>query len=162
MTFDMTPPPYEPDKENEIKMTVEPKASVPKYIWVVLAGAFLLAGVGFSSPFWFDTDKDSDQVEQAETLPEAVAPTTINRPSEIGREPNFDNPTFNDSDELSNEEIQRLAMDMAWSDTSASDRRLVCEGIDLFGMEESVQIFNSGAEFVFDEYIIEEKFREWC
>ena len=157
MTFDVTPPPYEPDKESEVKMTVEPKGHVPKYIWIALAGAFLLAGVGFSSPLWLDTDKDSDQVEQAETSPEVVSPTTIQRPSEIGREPNF-----NDSDELSNDEVQRMAMDMAWNDISASDQRLVCQGLDIFGMEESVQIFNSGADFAFDEDIIEEKFREWC
>jgi hypothetical protein len=100
------------------------------------------------------TSKDDD----------TAAPSVANETTTTYTPPTTEYRTTTTTDAYTDRELQELALDMTWDETSSLDRKLICEGVEEFGVGYAAEIANGagGAEGAFDQDLLEAKFAEWC
>jgi hypothetical protein len=120
---------------------------------LVLAGAVLLLLAALA----VDTDSDEAAVDPPTTT--AVTTTEYEPPATTTTV--YRTTTTVDED-VFDADVQDLALDMAWDDTSLSDREDICMGVTLFGLDEAADLMNEGADYSFDHDLIVSKLTGWC
>ena len=63
---------------------------------------------------------------------------------------------------LSDDAIQRLALEMTWDKMSLSERSDICDGVDLFGLDTAAQLVVNGAGGEFTTAQVEAWLLEKC
>lgn len=151
-----TPPPYTPPTPAPSwgaptptpTFTVHPKRNAGPVILgalaVLIAGAILGALVrGGNDP--------ADTATPAPSPPPTTAASTYEATT-----------TSVTIDRTTDRELQELALDSTWDDTSYSDQRSICQGVEVFGVDGAADLLIEGADGVFDRDIVERKLVEWC
>lgn len=98
-------------------------------------------------------EESEDVIEVAEEEPEPVkTEKPAPRPKKT-KEPSY---------ELSDEAIQRLALEIAWDEMNYSDRQVMCDAMYILGPEWGAEQVASGTDNDFDPKMIEEFFIDRC